>query len=69
MTAFTPFTSMFNVTGQPSVSVPLHWTDEDLPIGVMISGPMGGEPMLLSLSAQLEAAHPWIDRTPPIWSR
>ncbi|WP_017620793.1 amidase [Nocardiopsis gilva] len=68
MTAFTPFTSMFNITGQPSVSVPLHWTEQDLPIGVMLSGPMGGEPTLLALSAQLEAARPWAGRTPPIWT-
>ncbi|WP_046469508.1 amidase [Allosalinactinospora lopnorensis] len=68
MAHFTPFTSMFNVTGQPSVSVPLHWTDGGLPIGVMLSGRMGGEPTLLSLSAQLEAARPWLHRTPPIWT-
>ncbi|RNL87328.1 amidase [Halostreptopolyspora alba] len=69
MERFTPFTSMFNITGQPSVSVPLHWSDEGLPVGVMLSGRMGGEPTLLSLSAQLEAAHPWTHRTPPIWHR
>ncbi|GAA1992866.1 amidase [Nocardiopsis rhodophaea] len=67
MTAFTPFTSMFNITGQPSVSIPLYWTERELPIGVMLSGQMGGEPTLLSLSAQLEAARPWAGRTPQIW--
>ncbi|MDA8372510.1 MAG: amidase [Nocardiopsaceae bacterium] len=67
MSLFTPFTSMFNMTGQPSVNVPLHWSDEGLPIGVMLSGRMGGEPTLLSLSAQMEAARPWADRRPAAW--
>jgi amidase len=65
MTEFTPFTSVYNVSGQPSVSVPLHWSEEGLPIGVMLSGRMGGEATLLALSAQLEAARPWSRRVPP----
>jgi amidase len=64
---FTPFTSIYNVTGQPAVNVPLHWTAEDLPIGVMLVGRMSDENTLISLSAQLEAARPWADRHPPIW--
>jgi amidase len=64
---FTPFTSLSNVTGQPAVSVPLHWTDEGLPIGIMLVGRMSDEATLISLSAQLEAAQPWSDRRPPIW--
>jgi amidase len=64
---FTPFTSIYNITGQPAVSVPLHWTDGGLPIGVMLVGRMSDEAMLVSLSAQLEAARPWADRHPPIW--
>ncbi|MFC4561270.1 amidase [Nocardiopsis mangrovi] len=67
MVLFTPFTSMFNVTGQPSVSLPLHWSADGLPIGVMLTGRQGGEPTLLALSAQLEAARPWRARTPPAW--
>ncbi|WP_304451379.1 amidase [Nocardiopsis sp. YSL2] len=67
MTEFTPFTSVYNVTGQPSVSVPLHWSEQGLPIGVMLSGRMGAEGTLLSLSAQLEAARPWAHRVPPVW--
>jgi len=67
MTEFTPFASLFNITGQPSVNVPLHWSSEGLPIGVMLSGRPGGEPTLLSLSAQLEAVRPWADRRPPLW--
>jgi amidase len=65
---FTPFTAVYNVSGQPAVSVPLHWTADDLPVGVMLAGRLGGEGTLISLSAQLEAARPWIDRKPPIWN-
>ena len=64
---FTPFTPLFNVSGQPAVNVPLHWTAEGLPIGVMLAGRMGDEATLISLSAQLEAARPWKDRHPPLW--
>jgi amidase len=64
---FTPWTALFNASGQPAVSVPLHWTDAGLPIGIMLAGRMGEEGTLISLSAQLEAARPWRDRRPPIW--
>jgi amidase len=64
---FTPFTAMYNVTGQPAVNLPLYWTAAGLPIGVMLAGPMGGEGLLLSLSAQVEAARPWKDRHSPLW--
>ncbi|RFU38737.1 amidase [Actinomadura logoneensis] len=64
---FTPFTSVYNVSGQPAVNVPLHWTDEGLPIGVMLAGRLGGEGTLISLSAQLEEARPWAHRKPEIW--
>jgi amidase len=64
---FTPWTAIYNVTGLPAVSVPLHWTAEGLPIGVMLAGRMGDEGTLISLSAQLEEARPWQDRHPPIW--
>ncbi|TYB41268.1 amidase [Actinomadura chibensis] len=65
---FTPFCAMYNISGQPSVNVPLHWTGDGLPIGIMLSGRLGGEGTLISLSAQLEEARPWIDRKPPIWT-
>jgi amidase len=67
MTEFTPFTSLYNVSGQPSVSVPLHWSGSGLPIGSMLTGRMGGEGTLLSLSAQLERARPWAHRVPEGW--
>jgi amidase len=64
---FTPFTPVYNVSGLPAVNVPLHWTAEGLPIGVMLAGRMGDEGTLISLSAQLEDARPWKDRHPPLW--
>jgi amidase len=64
---FTPFTAVYNVSGQPAVNVPLYWSADGLPIGVMLAGPMGDEATLISLSAQLEQARPWKDRHPPIW--
>jgi amidase len=64
---FTPWTAIYNVSGLPAVSVPLHWNDEGLPIGVMLAGRMGDEGTLISLSAQLEEARPWKDRHPPLW--
>jgi amidase len=64
---FTPYTALYNVSGQPAVSLPLHWTADGLPIGVMLAGRMGEEGTLISLSAQLEAARPWRDRHPPVW--
>jgi amidase len=64
---FTPFTAIYNTSGLPAVSVPLHWTAEGLPIGVMLAGRMGDEATLISLSAQLEEARPWKERHPPLW--
>jgi amidase len=64
---FTPYTALYNVSGQPAVNVPLYWNADGLPIGVMLAGRMGEEGTLISLSAQLEAARPWKDRHPPIW--
>jgi amidase len=64
---FTPFTAVYNVSGQPAVNVPLHWNAEGLPIGVMLAGRMGEEGTLISLSGQLEQARPWAGRHPPLW--
>jgi len=61
-----PFTPVWNVTGQPAVSLPLHQTPDGLPVGVQLVGPPAGEELLISLSAQLEAAGPWSDRRPAL---
>ena len=63
---FIPFTQLLNMTGQPSMTVPLHWSDAGLPIGVMLSAPFGDESTLLRLAAQLEQAKPWFDRIPEL---
>ena len=62
---FTPFTAVFNVTGQPAMSLPLHWADDGLPIGVQFAGRPFGEATLVRLAGQLEQARPWIDYRPP----
>lgn len=61
-----PFTAPFNTTGQPAVSLPLHWNADGLPIGVQLVAAYGREDQLVAVSAQLEAAAPWADRRPPI---
>jgi amidase len=64
---FTPFAAMWNVTGMPAVSLPLHWTDDGLPVGVMLAGRPAEEHLLLALGAQLEAAMPWHHHHPACW--
>ncbi|MDR2983523.1 MAG: amidase [Nocardiopsaceae bacterium] len=64
---FTPYTALYNISGQPAVNLPLYWNSEGLPIGVMLAGRLGDEATLISLSAQIEAARPWRDRHPAIW--
>ncbi len=63
---FTPYTPLFNAGGQPAMSVPLHWTDDGLPIGMHFVAPVGDEATLFRLAGQLEAARPWRDRLPPV---
>jgi amidase len=62
---FTPFTSLFNVTGQPAISVPIGFGEDNLPTGVQIVGKPLGEDTLLQVAAQIEAARPWAHQRPP----
>jgi amidase len=64
---YVPVTPLQNATGQPAISLPLHWSADGLPIGVMFTGRMSEEATLLRLAAQLEQARPWKDRRPPVW--
>jgi len=59
------FSAFGNITGLPSLSLPLHWTDDDVPVGVMFTGAPFDEATLLRLGAQLEAARPWAERRAP----
>ncbi len=64
---FTPYTSPYNMTGQPAVSLPLHWTDDGLPVGIQLASRPMHESILMSLAAQLERARPWAHRHPEVW--
>ena len=66
LAAYSPFTALANMTGQPSMSVPLHWSADGLPLGTMFTARYGEEATLLGLAAQLETAQPWNGRRPAI---
>ncbi len=63
---FTPYTALYNMSGQPAASLPLHWSADGLPIGSMLAGRPGQDGQLFSLCAQIEVAAPWVDRRPAI---
>jgi amidase len=61
-----PFTPAFNVSGQPAMSLPVHWNADGLPIGVQLVAPLGREDVLVRVAAQLEDAVSWVERRPPV---
>jgi len=63
---FTPFTPVFNITGQPAISLPLSTSSDGLPIGIQLVAAYGREDLLLRVAAQLEIAAPWADRHPSV---
>lgn len=67
VTSFAPWCAISNQAGSPAMSVPLHWTAEDLPIGMMFGARTGNEWELFQLAGQLERAAPWAHRRPPVW--
>ncbi|MEM7460200.1 MAG: amidase [Pseudomonadota bacterium] len=66
-TTFAPWCAISNQAGSAAMSVPLHWTAEDLPIGMMFGARCGNEWELYQLAGQLERVAPWADRRPPVW--
>jgi amidase len=62
---YTPYTALYNMSGQPAASLPLHCSADGLPVGVMLAAHPGQDGLLFSLCAQIEAAAPWHGRRPP----
>jgi amidase len=64
--SFIPYTAQFNMTGQPAISLPLHWTPGGLPVGVQLVAGYGREDLLIQVAGQLEQAAPWAGRHPQV---
>ena len=64
--AIVPFTPPFNTTGQPAISLPLHWNESGLPIGIQLVAAPNREDLLIAIAAQLEGARPWAGRRPSV---
>jgi amidase len=62
------FTALINATGHPAISLPLHWTEQGLPVGAQLIAPHGREDVLLRIAAQAEEARQWAVRRPPVWA-
>jgi amidase len=64
---FTHVNPLYNLSGQPAISLPLYWSRDGLPIGVLFGARFGGEATLFQIAGQIEQAEPWAGRKPPIW--
>ena len=62
------FTAIFNATGQPAISLPLHWTDDGLPVGVQLVAPFGREDLLIGSPPSSSRPQPWADGRPPVFA-
>lgn len=62
-----PFTPLFNTTGQPAISLPLHWSPDGLPVGMQFAGKLNDEATLIALAGQIEQARPWAGRKPEVY--
>ena len=67
ISSFAAWCPVFNQTGWPAISLPLHWTDDGLPLGMMFGARLGKEELLYSIAGQIERAQPWADKRPPVW--
>jgi amidase len=65
-TGVSSYTSLWNALGNPAAAIPAGFTDDGLPLSVQIGGPANSEPLIVALSAQLEAAMPWAGKRPPL---
>ncbi|MBI1239454.1 MAG: amidase [Alphaproteobacteria bacterium] len=68
MLDYVPFTPIQNATGQPAINIPLHWNDDNLPIGVQFVARFGDEATLLQLAGQLEREAPWAAHYDTLWA-
>lgn len=64
--SITTFTELFNITGQPAISLPLAWTENELPLGIQFVAKFGQEDRLIRLASMFEEARPWRERIPPV---
>jgi amidase len=62
------FTALFNMTGQPAISLPLHWSESGIPVGAQLVAPFGREDLLIRVAAQLERARPWADKRAGVYA-
>ena len=68
LSSYSSFTGLYNQTGQPSISLPLGFSKNDLPIGSMFTAKFGNDELLVSISSQIEKAAPWVEKKPPVYS-